>query len=145
MKLCPESLTDLAQALRSAAQKQRAGRYRVHRGPVDWAAWPFEIWPLGWTIEFADVELLQDFGNDVQLSMEIVARARRGAEIELDDGLLQDFRTDALVVLSTVEQAVNESGDSIVLGSRFLNVRAAELFDPSASVQGIIVSCDCKI
>jgi len=131
----------IAQASMNAFSRLRDGRYSVHRGGVNWAEYPFGERPYAVAVTVDNASLLRDRGPGLRMTLgfEIFASLPDSPD-DLDDSLLDDLYDDVLAVLSFLQQAKDDRGNSIVTRLDRSVGEAAEAMDADRGVQGLVVT-----
>jgi exonuclease III len=134
-----ERIRALADDLRSNGRE-----YKVIRGAVNWATWPFDIHPLGMAILVDESSLLRnDFNNEMALTLEMMEKQRTKLD-EIDEGSMDAMYADAIHLLEPFVTAQERDPDDpavpLVVGVDQKRDSAIEVSDATLQVQGVIVT-----
>lgn len=126
---------------KEAAQNMRNQDYFVKRGQIHWAQFDFETRALAVAIICDDFTILSHRKpgvNSLQLSLEFATLIEDGAEIEIDDQVIDNFTDDAHTILTALCTTQSEV-DNIPVSFRLFNDKAIEFHDTDKRVQGLVV------
>lgn len=123
----------------------RSNSYKfVHRGPVNWATFPFEQYPRAVAILCDEADIFatseQAGTTNMLMAFEIFAKLPEDISKELDDHLLDEFFLDTQKVLRDMISAKDPSDTPIVMRIPKNGARAVETHDANLGVQGLIVN-----
>lgn len=126
------------------ARKVRNGSYAVHRGAVNWAAWPWKDRPKAWAILVDSTSLFPvegGIGNAASISFEVFVQGdQQKWDYGIDDRLLSDMRADVRDVIQSLIAANNDQGDPVVFALHEGDVMVTEALDAEQAVQGVVVT-----
>ena len=127
--------SQMARAFTEALAKVRNGAYRVHRGPVTWVSFDFNVYKLGAAVIVAESPL-HDSGEATIVLELFSAWHERPIErnAPLDDLTLDDLYEDARLVGMEVMKATRKDGERVLAGAKIQQATVQETY-----VQGIIM------
>ncbi|PHR91970.1 MAG: hypothetical protein COA69_09400 [Robiginitomaculum sp.] len=130
----------VTKTLMTFAEGMRGGRWKVYRRAVDWSKFSFTNHPYAMAVMLDNTSLFRNEKgmHTATLTLEMFTRLPVEAE-GIDDKVLDSIHEDALQLLNMLKTAVDDNGDSIVLKMGTTG-NAAEVYDASLSVQGIVAS-----
>lgn len=113
----------------------------VHRGPVNWASFPFEQHKRAVAICVDTSSVFDDKRgmNEMVLGIEIFAAMPKQTSA-IDDGLLDDLLDDTRSILLDLMQARGQNGDPLVFKRHPGSDTAVEAHDATKCVQGLVVN-----
>lgn len=134
-------------ALKDAFLAQRAGRYFVVRGAVNWANWDFVAHPWAVSINIDVCGFVnQSMMTEITLGIEVVARMTEATtEQGIDDWTLDEIRTDIARALDGWKVSRNSDGSMNVFRIAKESAVLKEFHDANKGVQGIVATVDCTV
>ena len=121
--------------------EQRGGRYRVHRGAVNWAQYPFDQYPHGVAVMLDDISLVRRDGfREGTVGIEIAQKLPDHSDVaNIDDDLLDEIRDDVETVVAAWEVALSSVGDQAVFIVKRNVSNISEFSDSNRQIQGLVV------
>ena len=119
----------------------RSGRYRVHRGPIDYPTFDYQSTPFAASILCPDFPLRKqgnDFFHRGTIIIELTTRLNQPNPPGLNDAIIDQLSVDAEGILLKLENARNDQGDPVILAvSKDPAPRCREMSNSDWGIQGI--------
>ncbi len=126
----------LLKAIKKAISETGGGKYKYHRGAVNWLKWDFNKYPIGVSITIPEDD---DSGQTTEATVNLVFMSRMPAPLdEQAEDLLEDFRDNGRAIFESLHQVkMPGSEDSLVLSVDRLPT--VELADADKELLGMSV------